>query len=195
LTADGARGGDDAPRPGGGLGRLARLLARLIALWAILGGIATAALALMTAGSAVSNLLFDRPFAAEHELTKHVVAVVIFTFLPYCQLVGANVTVDIFTERIGETPKIALSLLASVLAAGFAILLLRQMSKGLESYMRFVEVTPVLGLPLWTAFPPILFSLALLLLAALITFAEGVRRLAGQAPLLDVAALRMERAD
>jgi TRAP-type C4-dicarboxylate transport system permease small subunit len=184
LSAEPTNGGGTTPRPGGFVARLVRALALAIKLWAMLGGIATMALALMTAASAVSNLLFDRPFAADHELTKHVIAVVIFTFLPYCQLAGANVTVDIFTERLGERPKVVLGLIASVLAIAFAILLLRQMSLGLFSYMRFVEVTPVLQLPLWTAFPPILFSLVLLLAAALVTFGEGLRRLTGRPPWL-----------
>ncbi|MBJ3775435.1 TRAP transporter small permease subunit [Acuticoccus sp. 2012] len=134
----------------------------------------------MTAASAVSNLLFARPFAADHELTKHIIAIVIFMFLPYCQLVGANVTVDIFTEGMGERTKAAMEVFASLFALAFAALLLVQMWKGMGSYMRYVEVTPVLKLPLWTAFPPILVSLGFLLLAALITAAEGVRHLLGR---------------
>jgi len=184
LTIDTEEGLEGSPRPDGPVPALVRAVAFLIKLWAILGGIATMALAVMTAASALSNLLFDRPFAADHELVKHVIAVVVFTFLPYCQLAGANVTVDIFTERLGERPKTVLGIVASLLAVAFSLLLLRQMSLGMESYMRFVEVTPVLGLPLWTAFPPMLLSLALLLAAALITFAEGVRRLTGRPPWL-----------
>ncbi len=51
---------------------------------------------------------------------------------------------------------------------------------GWFSYMDFVEVTPVLKLPLWTAFPPILLSLALLFAAAAITAAEALRELRSQ---------------
>ena len=45
--------------------------------------------------------------------------------------------------------------------------------------MRYREVTPVLHLPLWTAFPPILLSLALLLVAASITALDGWRVMRG----------------
>lgn len=182
MTAAAHDGGGTSPRPTGPAAATVRALAWVIRGWAILGGLVTFALAIMTAGSAVSNLLFARPFAADYELVQHFVAIVVFTFLPYCQLVGANVTVDIFTERAGETAKIMMALLSSLLAIAFSALLLRQMSLGLESYLRFVEVTPVLKLPLWTAFPPMLVSLALLLVAALITFADGVRRLTGRTP-------------
>jgi TRAP-type C4-dicarboxylate transport system permease small subunit len=63
--------------------------------------------------------------------------------------------------------------LSSLLAIAFALLLLMQMSGGFVSYLRFVEVTPVLRLPLWTAFPPILISLFLLVVAAIITARDG----------------------
>lgn len=182
-----ADGGGAIPRTSAPA-RTVRALGALIRLWAVLAGLLLAALAVMTAASAVSNLLFGKPFAADHELIKHVVAIVIFMFLPYCQLVGANVTVDIFTEGMGERARGVMAMFASLFALAFALLLLRQMWLGMNSYMQYVEVTPVLRLPLWTAFPPILLSLALLALAALITIAEGVRALRGRTPWLPVEA-------
>ncbi len=165
---------------GGGFARVAAVLSAVITGWAIVGGLLLAGLALMTAGSALSNLFFSRPWAPEIELTRHLIAIIIFTMLPYCQLVGANITVDIFTEGMGTRAKAAMGVLSSLLAAAFAVLLLRQMSLGFESYLSFVELTPVLRLPLWTAFPPILLSLALLLAAALLTFADGMRVMRGR---------------
>jgi TRAP-type C4-dicarboxylate transport system permease small subunit len=178
LTAD----PDDRPP------RAVTALAAAVRAWAIAGGLITVALAVMTAASAVSNLVQHRPFPADYELVKHLVAVVIFMFLPYCQLVGANVTVDIFTEGIGERKKAAMAFVSSLLAVAFALLLLRQMWLGWFSYMRYREVTPVLGLPLWTAFPPILVSIALLLAAALVTAADAWRMTRGRASWLARAA-------
>ena len=101
------------------------------------------------------------------------IAVAIFMFLPYCQMSGANVTVDVFTARMGERAKAVMALVSSLIAGGFAVLLLVQMSDGFQSYLQYPEVTPVLRLPLWTAFPPILLSLFLLLLAALLTMKDA----------------------
>lgn len=173
------RSGSNVAGGTGAVGAIARGLAVTIRLWAILGGLAASALALMTAASAVSNVLFAAPFAADYELVKHGIAVVIFMFLPYCQLAGANVTVDIFTEGMGERSKAAMAMFASIFAIVFAALLLRQMSLGFLDYREYVEVTPVLKLPLWTAFPPILVSLALLLVAAVLTLTDGARSAAG----------------
>ena len=150
-----------------------------IRYWALMGGFVLLALVAITAASAVSNLLFNVPFSGEYELAKHFVGIAIFTFLPYCQLTGANVTVDIFTEGVGPRAKAAMLLLSSLLAAAFAALLLRQMSLGFGDYIRYPEETAALHLPLWTAFPPILLSLALLLVASLLTAHDAWRGLRG----------------
>ena len=154
----------------------------LIRYWALLGGAIILVLVLITAASALSNLFFDAPFAGEYELAKHFVGIAIFTFLPYCQLTGANVTVDIFTTGMGERAKSAMALLSSLLAVLFALVLLRQMALGFRDYLRFPEETAALHLPLWTAFPPILLSLLLLLIAALITSYDGWRAFRAAAP-------------
>jgi TRAP-type C4-dicarboxylate transport system permease small subunit len=172
VTVHPAEGGGEPPPPPG-RPRWIAALAAVIRYWALLGGLITLALSIMTAFSALSNLFFAKPFAADHELVKHFIAISIFMFLPYCQLTGSNVTVDIFTEGMSEKAKSAMVAFSSLFALAFAGLLLRQMYLGLFSYMRFPESTPVLHLPLWTAFPPILFSLGLLIVAALITLVEG----------------------
>jgi len=168
------------PRPAPPAPRALRVVAAVVTFWAVLGGLVASALAVMTALSALSNLFLGVPFPADYELMKHVIAVVIFMFLPYCQLVGANVTVDIFTEGMSAGKKAAMSVFSSLFALAFSVLLLRQMWLGMGSYMRYPEVTPVLKLPLWTAFPPILVSLALLFIAALVTTIDGVRVMRGR---------------
>lgn len=155
------------------------LVVRVIRWWALGGGLLTLGIAFMTAASAVSNLTLGRPFAADHELVKHLIAVAIFMFLPYCQLTGSNVTVDIFTEGMSERGKQAMAGFSALFAIAFSILLLVQMTSGFRSYLRYPEVTPVLKLPLWTAFPFILFSLLLLLCAALATLMASWRDMRG----------------
>jgi TRAP-type C4-dicarboxylate transport system permease small subunit len=160
------------------------VLAAIITYWALAGGILLVLLAVMTAVSALLNIFTGRPIPADYELTKHFVAVAIFTFLPYCQLTGSNVTVDIFTEGMSARAKAAMVAFSSLFAIAFSLLLLRQMWLGFLSYLQYPEMTPVLHLPLWTAFPPILFSLLLLLIASLITARDGwiAMRNAGPGP-------------
>ena len=170
------RGGASGPRPSRPWQpRWLRLTAAVIRGWALIGGIILAALMLMTAASAVSNLIFNKPFQGDYELMKHFVAVSVFCFLPYCQLTGANVTVDIFTEGASERAKAAMLAFSSLFAIVFSAIMLRQMSLGFASYIEYPETTASLHIPLWTAFPPALLSLALLLVAAVITLIQGVR--------------------
>lgn len=156
-------------------------LAKLIKYWALAGGAIVSILVVLTAASAILNLTVHRPIPGDYELAKHCIAIAIFTFLPYCQLVGANVTVDIFTEGMSHRSKSAMVAFSSLIAALFALLLLRQMSYGFADYIRYPETTATLGLPLWTAFPPMLFSLLLLFIAALITGIDGIRGMRGEA--------------
>ncbi|WP_102227046.1 TRAP transporter small permease [Acidimangrovimonas sediminis] len=162
--------------------RVARGLAVVIRGWAVLGGLIVCGLAVMTAYSATAQVVAHAPFSPSYELTKLLIAVAIFAFLPYCQLTGANVTVDIFTEGLGPGKKALMAILSALFALGFSALLLRQMWLGFGDYMAFPEVTPVLQLPLWTAFPPILVSLALWVAAALISLVDALRVARGRSP-------------
>jgi TRAP-type C4-dicarboxylate transport system permease small subunit len=153
-----------------------------IRYWALLGGLMLVGLVVMTAASAVSNLFLDRPFPGDFEIVKHGVAIAAFAFLPYCQLTYSNITVDIFTERMSDRAKSAMVLFSSLLAAGLAVLLMRQMWLGMLDYLRYPEYMVSVPVALWTAFPPALVSLALLLLASLITAGEGLRGLRQAAP-------------
>ncbi len=166
------------------MARTILVLAKVIRWWALLGGFLISALAVLTTASAASLLITGVPFSADYELAKYIVGIAIFTFLPYCQLAGSNVTVDIFTEGLSASKKAMMSVLSALFAVAFSLLLLRQMSLGLLSYMRYPEVTPVLRLPLWTAFPSILFSLALLFIASLITLYDSLRVAKRKPPLV-----------
>ena len=74
-------------------------VARVIEVWALLGGFVLLGIVLMVAWSATRDFLFSRPLQGDVEMTEMWVAVAAFMFLPYCQLTGANVTADIFTAR------------------------------------------------------------------------------------------------
>lgn len=150
------------------------LIRSLIRVWALLGGLLLIGIVLMTAYSATSNLLFNSPIAGDFEIVEMGVALAVFAFLPFCQLTKANVSVDIFTMRAGPRVRVLMSLLASLVAILFAILLLWRMSIGMSDYREYEEYTAILGVPIWMAFPPILFSLFLLALASLITAAESI---------------------
>ncbi|MDJ0932190.1 TRAP transporter small permease [Breoghania sp.] len=149
-----------------------------IRYWSILGGFLIIALVLMTTASVISGFVFDKPFPGDFELVELSVAVTAFAFLPFCQLTGANVTVDIFTAWASPRLVDVFKFISSLIAGAFAVLLVTTMYDGMAYYRQYNEVTPILEVPIWSVFPPILFSLVLLAIASAITLAEAVRDIA-----------------
>lgn len=154
--------------------RFDSLARRVIEGWALLGGALLVLIALMNAWSVISLAVLGFPVPGDFEMVQMGVAVAAFSFLPYCQLKGANVTADIFTAAASPATVAAFELLAAVVAAFFSVILLWKMSDGMISYLRYNEVTTILNIPIWTAYPPILVSLALLVLAAAVTLHKAV---------------------
>ena len=109
-------------------------VARVIEVWALLGGIVLLGIVLMVAWSATRGYFFNRPLQGDVEMTEMWVAVAAFMFLPYCQLTGANVTADIFTARAGPRTVALLELVSAVIALGFSALLLWRMYYGMLDY-------------------------------------------------------------
>jgi TRAP-type C4-dicarboxylate transport system permease small subunit len=158
---------------GNGRAKLIQFARLVIRYWALAGGIVLVGLVVMTGSSAILNLLFNKPFPGDFEIVKHGVAIAAFAFLPYCQLSHANVTVDIFTERASKRTKAFMVLFTSIIVAVTAIVLFRQMWLGMLDYIQYGEAMVSVPIKLWTAFPPALISLVLLLVAALITAGES----------------------
>lgn len=159
----------------GGRARLGGLARVLIRYWALFGGVILILLVVMTAASAVSNLVANRPFAGDFELVKHGVAIAAFAFLPYAQLTHANVTVDIFTQGMGDRAKAIMQLISSVIVMAIAVLLFRQMWLGMIDYIAYPVHMATVPIALWTAFPPALVSIALLVVAGALTAGEAWR--------------------
>lgn len=147
---------------------------RVIELWALAGGLLLVAIVLMNVYSLVADILFGTPLAGDFELVEVGVAVAAFAFLPYCQVSGANVTADIFMQNARPGLLAALSAVAGAIALAFAALLLWRMALGLAELREYRETTTITGFPIWVAYVPILASLGLLVLAALISLRDAL---------------------
>lgn len=155
-----------------------RLARRTITAWALLGGCLLLAVVAMNAASVVSAI-FWKPLPGDFEMTEMGIAVAAFCFLPWCQMTGANVSADIFTARAGPRLLAAFQILAALVALGFALVLLRQMSLGMVDQRMYGYTTAILQTPVWWAFVPILISLGLLAVSALMSLAEALRDFRG----------------
>lgn len=147
-------------------------------LWALAGGMVLLAVVLINFFSVIGGVLW-KPFPGDFELTEIGVAVAAFSFLPYTQITGANVTADIFTARAGPRTIAAFTCLAALIAMLFAGFLTWRMYFGLLDQKAYNYTSAILQIPLWWGFVPILISLVLLALAAIVTLLENTRRFAG----------------
>lgn len=152
---------------------------RIIEYWALVGGLVLFGVVFINAFSLTSLIFAGRPFPGDFEIVEVGVAVAVFAFLPYCQLTGSNVTADIFTANAGPRTLRVLAVIASIVATGFTAFLLWRMYAGFLDLRMYRETTAIYQFPIWVAYVPILVSLFLLLVAALITLIDAFH---GQLP-------------
>lgn len=146
----------------------------LIRTWALVGGLLLLAVVVMNVVSVTGSALWGKPFSGDFELTEIGVCLAAFCFLPYCQLTGSNVSADIFTVRASAKAIAVMTFFGSLTALLFSLLLLWRMYYGLLDQKNYDYTTTILQIPHWLAFIPILISLALLAVAALLNL-TGVK--------------------
>lgn len=151
------------------------LVSRLITAWALLGGAMLLAVVAMNTISIIGNQ-FRMPFPGDFEMTEIGICIAAFAFLPYCQLSGANVTADIFTARAPDRMIAVLEIVGSLVALAFSLLLTWRMYAGMMDQKKYDYTTTILQFPHWIAFVPILISLVLLAMAALVTLRDALRK-------------------
>ncbi|MBW8637441.1 TRAP transporter small permease [Hoeflea sp. WL0058] len=151
---------------------------KIIHGWALLGGCVLLAVVAMNMISVIGGVVW-KPFPGDFEMTEVGVAIAAFSFLPYCQLTYSNVTADIFTSRASPRTIAFLTAIASIVALLFSLLLCWRMFDGMLDQKEYGYTTAILQFPHWMAFIPFLISLALLAIAALITFGENAAVLIG----------------
>ncbi|MGI9395257.1 MAG: TRAP transporter small permease [Boseongicola sp.] len=144
--------------------------------WALFGGAVLVCVVLVNTWSILAGAIINRPFPGDFELTEMGAGIAAFCFLPYCQLVGANVSADIFTARARPRTVAMFSVFAGLIALLFAAVLIWRMGAGLQDYREYTEFTGILEIPIWWAFVPALISLGLLFVASLLTLSEALSR-------------------
>jgi TRAP-type C4-dicarboxylate transport system permease small subunit len=160
---------------------LARAVAILVTWWALLGGLLLLAIVAINTLSVIGGVVW-RPFPGDFELTEVGVAVAAFSFLPYTQIVDANVTADIFTARASPRWVALFKLVAAAVALAFAALMAWRNYAGMLDQHQYGYTTTILQFPTWIAFIPIVISLVLLVLAAAVTLVEAGRSVATGKP-------------
>lgn len=151
------------------LGKLARVFA-----W--LGGACALAVAVMTIASVILRALTSKPIAGDVEITQMGIAVAISLGIPWCQLRGANIIVDFFTQRLAARANQLLDGLGCVLIALMYAVLAWRTSAGAWSVRAANESTMIIELPMWWAYAFLAPGLAL---AAVIAAVQAANHFGG----------------
>ena len=111
--------------------------------------------------------LVGPPIPGDFELIKMGTAIAVVAFLPYCQLVKGNFIVDFVLARAPERVRSGDGRSWYAWQFGLiAALLCWRMTLGGIDLRASADQSMVLSLPIWTAFPPILLSFALLVVVS-----------------------------
>jgi TRAP-type C4-dicarboxylate transport system permease small subunit len=150
-------------------------LRRLAAFFAIVGAAVALGAGAMVVTSVTLRALTTRPIQGDVELTQFAIALAISLALPWCQLRGANIIVDFFTQRLPARGVRVLDAVGCLLIAAMCALLAWRTSVGALAVREASETSIILGLPMWWVYASLAPGLALAALVALVQAAMHLR--------------------
>jgi TRAP-type C4-dicarboxylate transport system permease small subunit len=150
-------------------------LERLGRVFALCGGGLFCGMALIVLVSIVGRVVFGRPVAGDFEIVALCTAVSIFLCLPYCHLQRGNVVVDLLLRASERRLRRWLDAVAAIFYAGIAAIFAWRMSAGLVDAIRYEDVSIIIGLPLWWAYPPAIASFLLLAVSCIATAVNDLK--------------------
>lgn len=140
------------------------------ATWALAlaGALVALMVGLMTTVSVAGRALLKTPIQGDVELTQLGIALAISLCVPWCQLRGANIIVDFFTQRMPLRTQRRLDAVGAMLIAVMYGLLAWRTGVGALSVRQAHEQSMILELPMWWAYASLAPGLALAGLVALL---------------------------
>lgn len=145
-----------------------RVINRVAWLFAMVGGLCASLVALMTVVSVTGRAALSKPIQGDVELTQLGVALCISLCLPWCQVHGANIIVDFFTQKVAPRKQATLDGFGALALAVMTALLSWRTAVGALSIHEAGETSVILGLPMWWTYAMLAPGLALTSLVALI---------------------------
>jgi TRAP-type C4-dicarboxylate transport system permease small subunit len=145
------------------------IIERAARICALLGGGLICAMAALVLVSVLGRELLARPVPGDFELVSFGVAVSAFLCLPYCQLSRGHLMVDFFLSGASGRLRAMLDALSAAAFGGLALLLGWRMTLGMFDAFIYRDISVILGLSYWWAYPFAVVSLLLLAATCLLT--------------------------
>jgi TRAP-type C4-dicarboxylate transport system permease small subunit len=142
---------------------------RRLTLWFAMAGAAIALLVgAMTTVSVIGRAFFKSPIQGDVEITQLGMALAISLCIPWCQLRGANIIVDFFTQSMPARAQKRLDAVGAALIALMCAVLAWRTGAGALAVRQAQETSMILSLPMWWAYASLAPGLALAALVALV---------------------------
>jgi len=163
---------------------MTRIITRLAAFMALLGGAVLLGLIVLTVISVIGRggspyVDWMKPVTGDFELIEAGIAFAVFAFLPLCQLTRAHAFVDVLTLGLPGRVTRALDWMWEVVLTATTLLLTWQLWIGTGAMMRNGQETYLLQFPIWWAYAA---SLAAAVVACVVAIACTALRLTGHLP-------------
>lgn len=152
----------------------------LALVFAVAGAAVALITGMMTVASVAGRAVWRTPIPGDVELTQFGIALAISLGLPWCQLRGANIIVDFFTQKLPPRGRNRLDAAGSLLLAAMCTLLAWRSGAGALAVREAFETSMILSLPMWWVYASLAPGLAL---AALVALVQAARHWQGQDPL------------
>ncbi|MCY4167473.1 MAG: TRAP transporter small permease [Rhodobacter sp.] len=182
--------------------RVARAMKRLSRRLAQFGGVLLIALALVTVASTIGRAFVGLqiglgPIPGDFELVEAGTGVAVFCFLPWCQLNGGHVTVDVISSRLPDRVNAILVLIGNMFVFLFAFVIVWRLWMGFGEqvtwfsqtvrdvlgfgYKPFTNnTTYILGLPFWYSYALAFFGALSFALTSAFTVWRALNDLLGR---------------
>ena len=147
-----------------------RLLRWLTLAFALAGAAVALLVGAMTTVSVIGRASMKMPIPGDVELTQLGIALAISLCVPWCQLHGANIIVDFFTQKMSTRGQRWLDALGALLIGVMCALLAWRTGVGAVAVRQAYEATMILDLPMWWAYASLAPGLGL---AAFVAFVQA----------------------
>ena len=145
-----------------------KVLENLARVCAVLAGVLLTLITLMTCVSLIGRNTTGWTLVGDFELSGSAAGAAIALFLPWCQVHGANIIVDFFTQKVGPRKQAILDGIGAIAMAAMTALLGWRTAVGAVSIHEAGETSVILGLPTWWTYAMLAPGLALTCLVALV---------------------------
>lgn len=151
-----------------------RVLYRISAFLAIVGGLILSAMALLTTISVTGRWLFSEPIRGDFEIVAIGTGIGIFAFLPYCQLMRGNIVVDFFMAPAPPRARLFADTVGGLVYLAIAVVLTWRLYLGGWDMYDYNELTMTISFPRWPSFPIAFVMMCFLVIVIVYTVIRSI---------------------